>query len=129
MYSSLLSVPSPAHHRKCTTNIIHDSTWLLLIQPLLSKGHSGRNKGHSFPFITSTNFLPFFFFVRGTQNRAPNSPLKNKLQSDYCALNISGDPRVLISLLKDRGIIEAISSLQIDYQVTLIHIFTQQFEF
>lgn len=42
---------------------------------------------------------------------------------------VSNDQKVLISFLKDRGIIEAVSSLQIDYSVTLTYIFTQQFEF
>lgn len=71
----------------------------------------------------------FFLVVRETENRPSKSPLSNKLQSNYCYPHQCRDPWVLISLLKDSGIIEAASSLQIDYQATLICIFTQQFEF
>lgn len=83
--------------------------------------HVWRNKVYSFPFLMSSNLhYQYFLVVRGTQNPAQNYPLRNKLQSDYCSTTISSHTRVLISLLKDRGIIEAISSLQIDYQATLI---------
>lgn len=71
----------------------------------------------------------FFLVVRETENRPSNSPLSNKLQSRVLLPHQCSDPWVLISLLKDSGIIEAASSLQIDYQATLICIFTQQFEF
>lgn len=126
MYSSLIS-PLPPGHRKCTRKeSLHGLLWFILFFP---RGTSKEIKVTLLHLLCLLIYYQYFLVVRGTQNRAQNSPLKNKLQSDYSSTTIGSHPRVLISLLKDRGIIEAISSLQIDYQATLIRIFTQQFEF
>lgn len=93
------------------------------------QGHFQEIKVTLFHALHLLIYYQYFPVVRGTENKAQNSSLKNKLQSDYLLHHHRSHPRVLISLLKDRGIIEAISSLQIDYQATLIRIFTQQFEF
>lgn len=44
---------SPLERKRRTTNVIHDSTRLALIHPLLSNGYFRGNKGYSFPFISS----------------------------------------------------------------------------
>lgn len=73
-YSPLNSSPSP-EWRKCMTN---ESTWLVLIQLLLSKGHVWRNKGYSFPFIMSSNLLPVFSCGQRDTKSSSKLPIKKQ---------------------------------------------------
>lgn len=123
----LSSFPHPPSREHVWQTSLHGLFWFSLFFP---RGTSEEIKVTLSHLLCLLIYYQYFLVVRLTQNRAQNNPLRNKLQSGYCCTTtISSHPRVLISLLKDRGIIEAISSLQIDYQATLICIFTQQFEF
>lgn len=57
MYSSLISPLPPGTQKMYKKGV---STWLVVIHPLLSKGHFQGNKGYSSPFTMPSNLLPVF---------------------------------------------------------------------